>query len=258
MVEDRRPVTPPPAVHTGAVAAFDFDGTLAHGGSVWPFLLAVCGPLALCRAAVALLPRFVLAGLLGGHHADGAKEALFTRTLAGRPAAAVEERARAFGAAHLRRRVRADVRDRLLAHRAAGHRVAIVSASPECYLWPVAEALGADTVIATALQVDGAGRLTGRYDGGNCRGPAKLRRVRAWAAAAAGPAPTVWAYGNSRGDRELLAGADVPVNVGRLGRVGALRQFPSLRRAPLPAPSAGGGPAGDAGADLPSTVAGEP
>lgn len=222
------------AAPSAAVAAFDFDGTLARRGSVWPFLLAECGLLPLLRAALPLLPRLVLAGLLGGHHADGAKEALFTRTLAGRPAAAVAERARSFGSAHLHRRVRVDVRDRLLAHRAAGHAVAIVSASPECYLWPVAEELGADTVIATALQVDGAGRLTGRYEGGNCRGPAKLRRVRQWAAAVAGPSPVLWAYGNSAGDRELLAGADVPVNVGRLGRMGRLRRFPPLRHAPAP------------------------
>lgn len=256
MPADRPPVTPPPGPGSGVVAAFDFDGTLAHRGSVWPFLLSVVGPVALLRAALPLLPRFVLAGLLGGRHADAAKEALFRRTLAGRPAAAVAEGARAFGAAHFHRRVRDDVRDRLLAHRAAGHPVAIVSASPECYLWPVAQELGADAVIATALQVDGEGRLTGRYDGGNCRGPAKLRRVREWATAAAGPAPTLWAYGNSAGDRELLAGADVPVNVGRLGPLGKLRGFPSLRRSPVPGPPAAGTPQRPV-PDLPPTAAGE-
>lgn len=222
-----------------AVAAFDFDGTLARRGSVWPFLLAVCGPSRLVRATVPLLPRMVLAGLLGGTHADGAKEALFCRCLAGRPADDVATRAAAFGSAHFRRRARPEVVARMRSHRQAGHPVAIVSASPEVYLRPVAAELGADAVIATRLQVDGDGRLTGRYDGGNCRGPAKLARVRQWAATASGSdgPPALWAYGNSAGDRELLAGADVAVNVGRLGRLGKLRAFPALRRSPAP-PSA--------------------
>lgn len=263
-----RPVPPAAGHPPAAAAAFDFDGTLTRGGSVWPFLVHVCGLRRVAVAALPLLPRFALAGLLGGTHADTAKEALFLRTLAGRPAALVERRAAAFGTAHFGRRVRPEVRARLERHRAAGHPVAIVSASPELYLRPVAAALGADALIATRLAVDESGRLTGHYDGGNCRGPAKLRRVREWVvglqspgdagAAAGGRAPgsdartELWAYGNSAGDRELLAGADVGVNVGMLGRVGRLRAFPSMRRvAGLPPGTPAGrpptGPAGPTG-----------
>ena len=49
-----------------------------------------------------------------------------------------------------RRRVRPDVRDRLEWHKAQGHRVAIVSASPELYVRAIADELGADTFISTA------------------------------------------------------------------------------------------------------------
>jgi hypothetical protein len=92
--------------------------------------------------------------------------------------------------------------------------------------------------------VDGDGRLTGRYDGANCRGAQKLHRVRQWMATWPGTAhvgegtppttgataitPFLWAYGNSDGDRQLLGGADIGVDVGRLGRFGALRGFPRL------------------------------
>jgi phosphatidylglycerophosphatase C len=58
--------------------------------------------------------------------------------------------------------------------------------------------------------VDGTGRITGRMLGGNCRGPEKVARLEAWLA---GQQPPIYAYGNSSGDRELLARAHVGVMV---------------------------------------------
>ena len=225
------------------VAAFDFDGTLTSGGSVWPFLVSLRGRRRVAAAAAAVSTRLAAAAVLGGHHADDAKEALFRRTLAGLRADEVAKQAAEFGRAHYRRRARADVRRRLEWHRARGHRLVIVSASLDCYLAPVGEELGVDAVVATRLAVDDDGRLTGGYDGGNCRGEEKLARVRRWMTASVPPGaedPTgasaitalLWAYGNSDGDRRLLEGADVGVDVGRLGRVGALRAFRRLSDLP--------------------------
>ena len=39
---------------------------------------------------------------------------------------------------------------------------------------------------------------------------------------------SLWAYGNSRGDLRMLRAADTGVNVGRLGRLGRLRDFKGL------------------------------
>jgi phosphatidylglycerophosphatase C len=245
----------PPAPVKAAVAAFDFDGTLTTGGSVWPFLAAVAGTPALLRAALALAPPLVLAGIAGGRWADRAKEALFVRVLGGRAASEVSEIAARFGPAHFAAHRRADTVARLEDHRRAGFRVVIVSASPALYLRPVGDLLGVDEVIATELEVDADGRLTGRYAGENCRGPAKLARVRAWAAGAVAPGdaepaggplrttPTLWAYGNSAGDAALLTGADVGINAGRLGRFGRLRRFPRLADVPPPGRRAADGSA---------------
>jgi phosphatidylglycerophosphatase C len=225
------------------VAAFDFDGTLTHGGSVWQFLVALRGRRPVLAAAVGLFGPLVGAALFGGGHADDAKEALFRRTLAGLPASEATTTAAAFGLAHYRRHARADVRRRLEWHRARGHRLVIVSASPEIYLVPVGHELGVDAVVATRLAVDADGRLTGGYDGANCRGPEKIARVRRWMetqmdeagdpTGATTIAPVLWAYGNSKGDRQLLGGADVGVDVGRLGLLGALRHFPRLSDRPV-------------------------
>jgi phosphatidylglycerophosphatase C len=90
-------------------------------------------------------------------------------------------------------------------------------------------------VVATRLAVDDTGALTGRYEGANCRGEEKLHRLRAWMEADGVVPDRLWAYGNSRGDLRMLGAADVGVNVGRLGRLGRLRDYSGLAGAPLPA-----------------------
>jgi phosphatidylglycerophosphatase C len=217
------------------VAAFDFDGTLTHGGSTWQFLTAVRGRRRVVTAAVVLAGRLLLAALLGGHYADEAKEALLRRTLAGLPAAEVAATAAAFGRSHYARHARPDVRRRLEWHRAVGHRIVIVSASLELYVGVVGQELGVDAVLATRLVVDAGGRLTGAYDGRNCRGREKYARLQAWmeqSSPATAITAVLWAYGNSDGDRQLLGAADVGVDAGRLGRLGALRKFRRLSDLP--------------------------
>ncbi|MDA8309306.1 MAG: HAD-IB family hydrolase [Actinomycetota bacterium] len=211
------------------VAAFDFDGTITYGGSVVPFLVRVRGLPPVVRAVVEDLPRLARAAVVGGTAADEAKEALFMRLLAGVPVDEIDRIGAAFAEELLERRLRPDIRDRLEWHREQGHHVVVVSASPECYVRPASELLGAEAALATRLAV-GGDLLTGRYEGRNCRGAEKYARLMAWIRSQGlGAAhPVLWAYGNSRGDRRLLEAADHGVDAGRLGRFGQLRRFPRL------------------------------
>jgi len=69
-------------------------------------------------------------------------------------------------------------------------------------------------VLCSKLTVNDDGRVTGTLIGGNCRGPAKLQRIREHF----GPdGYELWAYGDSAGDDEMLAAADHPVRVDRRG-----------------------------------------
>ncbi|HEX3981051.1 MAG TPA: HAD-IB family phosphatase, partial [Acidimicrobiales bacterium] len=179
-----------------AVAAFDFDGTLTEGGSVLDFLMAVAGRTKVFSATAALAPRLAVGAVMGGSHADRTKELLFERVLDGAPLGDVTRVSERFAREHLARHLRPPVRDRFDQHRGRGDRVVIVSASPELYVRVAGELLGADGVVATRLAVtgngngdgtgngdgekDGADTLTGRYDGANCRGQEKLRRLRVW------------------------------------------------------------------------------
>ena len=138
---------------------------------------------------------------------------MFRRLLTGVPADELTPGPR------LRRRLPAQFRpemvERIRWHQEEGHEVVIVSASLRAYLDPVVEHLGLDGVCAVELEVGDDGRLTGRMIGPNCRGAEKVRRLTDWLG---GESPgRLWAYGNSSGDRELLAAAHEPIWVGRRG-----------------------------------------
>jgi phosphatidylglycerophosphatase C len=218
------------------LAAFDFDGTLTSGGSVFGFLTALVGRGPVVAATAALSPQLAHAAVVGGAVADRAKERLFERVMAGVPLEHAAKVATRYGQEHVRDHLRPDVGDRFDWHRTRGDTVVIVSASPEAYVGAAGDRLGADGVIATRLAADGDGTLTGRYEGANCRGDEKLRRLRWWIEESGTDPERVWAYGNSRGDLSMLGTADVGVNVGRLGRLGRLKAFPRLEQVQLADP----------------------
>lgn len=211
------------------VAAFDLDGTLTEGGSVFKWLGAVAGRSRAYRGALALCVPLAIGALRSGRHADQAKERLFQRLLAGRTLDEMNETSRLFALDHLATHGRPLVLQRLRWHQEQGHDVVIISASPQLYVEVFAHELSVSAGLGTRLAVDARGRLTGGYLGRNCRGSEKLRRLREWVESRGFQGdPVVYAYGNSRGDRRLLRAATYPFDVGKLGPLGALRRFPRL------------------------------
>jgi phosphatidylglycerophosphatase C len=195
------------------VAAFDLDGTLTRRDTLLPFLLKACGHAATYRAVLGVSLLLVRA-LAGGERRDAAKEALLVRLLAGRPVESLAEVAEAFAdevmASGL---LRPDMLERVAEHRRAGHELVIVSASPELYVAPLGRRLGFDAVLGTRLETDAEGRLTGRLLGPNCRGAEKTVRLREWLGG--DESTELFAYGDSRGDREMLAMAGTGIRVHR-------------------------------------------
>jgi phosphatidylglycerophosphatase C len=222
------------------VAAFDLDGTLTEGGSVFAWLRTVAGTKTAVSATARMAPALALAAVRGGGTADRTKEDLFVELLRGRSAAEVTALSEAYAAKHVGAELRTEVKARLDYHLAAGHHVVIVSASPELYVARVGELLGVHGVVATRLAVDQQGNLTGRYEGKNCRGSEKFSRTTSWMRSqgllgSSEQAPTLWAYGNSRGDLRLLRAADHGVSCAKLGRLSKLSAFPSLAEVITPA-----------------------
>ncbi len=187
------------------VAAFDFDGTLVRGTSLPDYLTRLLGrdrfAAALLRAAPSMLAGYGRAGR------DGSKSALLIRAVRGIPADHAVATGEAF-AVELTERIRPEMVRSMRWHDSRCHQRILVSASLALYLEPFGRLNGFDHVIATRLEVGTAGLLTGRIDGRNVRAAQKALLL----AHTLGSGPVeVWAYGDSRGDREMLAMAHHPV-----------------------------------------------
>ena len=191
------------------VAAFDFDGTLVPGDSLPRFLARVLGRRTFAQALLLAGPAMVSGYRRGGR--DGSKAAMLERTLTGLASGYVAEVGTVFGTA-LADRIRPAMVKRMAWHDRQGHRRVLVSASLAVYLEPFGRLTGFHDVIATRLATDGDGHLTGRLDGPNVRAHQKALQLTELL----GPQPReMWAYGDSAGDREMLAMADHPTRVSR-------------------------------------------
>ncbi|MFN3254231.1 MAG: HAD-IB family hydrolase [Ilumatobacter sp.] len=196
------------------IAAFDVDGTLTTRDCVVPFMRRVTG-------ARRIVPRLLrrpdrLVPVLARRDRDELKARAAAAAFTGTTDTALRILGRDF-AAHVHANwLRSDTVRSLQQHLRNGDPVVLVSASFEVYLAPFAELLGADEVLATRLRVDN-GVVTGELDGPNCRGPEKVRRLHDWLDRHHGgrSANRVVAYGDSAGDRELLADADEAHWIGR-------------------------------------------
>jgi HAD superfamily hydrolase (TIGR01490 family) len=157
-------------------------------------------------------PAMMLGYRRGGR--DGSKAALLERALAGQAATYVAEVGAAFGAV-LAGRIRPDMLERMTWHDRQGHQRVLVSASLAVYLEPFGHLTGFDQVIATRLESGVDGLLTGRLHGPNIRAVQKAIRLRELLGS---ETVEMWAYGDSAGDREMLAMADHPTRITRRAR----------------------------------------
>jgi phosphatidylglycerophosphatase C len=198
-------------LNSAGVAAFDFDGTLVSRDSFGRFLSLLLGPTRFARALAGSGPAMSAGYRRAGR--DGAKAALLARTVAGLPVTEVVAAGEEF-AGRLAGEIRPEMSDLMEWHDGQGHERILVSASLAVYLEPLGRATGFSQVIATRLEANSDGRLTGRMHGTNVRAAEKALRLQA----VIQPDAEIWAYGDSAGDIELLAMAHHPVWVGRRRR----------------------------------------
>jgi HAD superfamily hydrolase (TIGR01490 family) len=193
---------PPPAT----IAAFDFDGTLTTRDSLLRFISWRRRRAEVALDLVKTLPLLALYGarLVGN---ETHKMALFARAFRDKPADAFERWAGDFARSELPRMIRGEALERVRFHQERGDRVLIVSASPTDWIVPWAASEGITEIIGNPAEVSD-GRVTGRLAGANCYGPEKLRRLLALNPER--ESYTLFAYGDGRGDRELLAAANHP------------------------------------------------
>lgn len=184
--------------------AFDFDGTLTVRDSFTAFLRWRRGPAAYAAGWPRLAP--ALARYAADRDRGRLKAAAVRVYLQGLSREELDTEARRF-AGRVSHFFRPDALETWERHGAEGARRVIVTASPEETVRPFAEALGADDLLGTRLAFDGEGRITGAFEGENCRGDEKVVRLRA----RFGPEVHLdAAYGDTGGDLAMLAIADRP------------------------------------------------
>ena len=182
------------------IYAFDFDGTLTTCDTLLEFIRFACGA-----------PRFLLGFLFHAPllvlmkmrlYPNGkAKQRVFTWFFKGMPVEAFDALCQDFAHTH-RHLLRPDVVSALEQALAEGSEVLVVSASIDNWVQPFFPSV---TVLGTQIEV-ADGRLTGRFLTLNCYGQEKVRRILALHPDRSSYRLT--AYGDSRGDREMLAFAD--------------------------------------------------
>ena len=182
------------------VFAFDFDGTLTTRDTLLAFIRYACGT-----------PRFLLGFLLHAPllvllklrlYSNGkAKQRLFTWFFRGMPLETFDALCQSFARSH-RHLLRPETVSLLQQALSEGAEVLVVSASIDNWVQPFFPTV---TVLGTQIEVID-GRLTGRFLTPNCYGQEKVRRILALYPDRS--AYRLTAYGDSRGDRELLAFAD--------------------------------------------------
>jgi phosphatidylglycerophosphatase C len=185
-------------------AAFDFDGTITRSDSLRDFVRHTAGSARFAMGVLLVLPSLV-GMLIGICDRASAKARFLAATIGGMTQRELEGAAQQYAARRLRALIRPEMAARIQEHKRRGHQLILVSASPALYLKHWAAATGFDAVLATELELRD-GRFSGRLASPNCWGPEKARQLQQWFGS--DQPHVLFAYGDSRGDQEMLALAD--------------------------------------------------
>lgn len=184
------------------IAVFDFDGTITRRDTLIEFIHFAKGSIALYWGLLLHLPWLVLMKL---HLYDNGKtkERVFSWFFKGTSLEQFNKQGRQFFDAQADKLLYTHAVQTILQHKQQGDKVVILSASIENWVRPFASALQADALLGTQAEVQN-GILTGRFATKNCYGQEKVNRLKQWLHANAITDGFVIAYGDSRGDKELL------------------------------------------------------
>lgn len=197
-----------PTLSKSIIAAFDFDGTITTRDTLLSFLFYIEGRRKVLSKLATLSPAF-LKYACNCLSRQQIKEAILTYFFAGMQKEELQQKGEAFARSKkLQLLIRPEAKNRIAWHRNQNHLCILVSAGIEIYLLPWAQQEGFNHVICSLLETDDQGVLTGRLEGLNCWGPEKIKHLEEYL----GPREqfVLYAYGDSKGDHELLEAADYP------------------------------------------------
>ncbi len=186
------------------VVVFDFDGTLTTKDSYFEFVKYACGYWHLVGGLLLFSPLLLL--MLCHLYPHGkAKERVFSHFFKGWRYSQFQKVGRKF-AYKVKAFERTSTVEILEKEVKAGSTVYVVSASMEDWIRPWSQQKQVAQVLGTKAEVDADGMLTGKFSTPNCFGQEKVSRLLE--VEPDRKAYRLEAYGDSRGDREMIAFAD--------------------------------------------------
>lgn len=188
-----------------SVVAFDFDGTLTCRDSFNAFLAWTAGPTRWMLGLARLTPAFTRYAV--DRDRGRLKARAIGEFLGGMDEETLAGAAERYAGWAWQRLMRPDALNCWRDWQRADIQLVIVTASPESIVAPFARRLGADRLIGSRLAFDERGQVLGTLVGLNCRGREKVTRLQAEFGAGL---VVEAAYGDSDGDREMLAIARQP------------------------------------------------
>ena len=187
------------------IAFFDFDGTVTSKDSLFDFVRFAVGSRRFYLGLVVLSP-ILTAFKLHVISSQRTKERFMSHFFANCSDSEFRLVAEKYSVERIDRITRPDALDRIAWHQAQGHEVVIVSASMEDWLAKWCEKLHLG-LIATRME-EKNGKLTGKFATKNCSGVEKVNRIKERYELS--EYDRVFAYGNSRGDRQMLEMSNRP------------------------------------------------
>jgi len=186
-----------------SIAFFDFDDTISKGDSLFYFLTHSFSPLYLGLKFISISPSLVLFKLRLMSN-EKAKSKLFKAFFSSMTTDEFNQLATDYANSKLKTIIKDEALARIKWHQREGHDVVVVSASPENWLLPWCNSQGIQ-LIGTQLESKN-GKITGAFIGKNCYGEEKKQRILKNYKLEDYDA--IYAYGDSRGDKEMLSLAD--------------------------------------------------
>lgn len=185
------------------IALFDFDGTITRKDSLFDFIAFVKGERKLWVGMLALTPMLIQykLNLLSN---DEAKQRMLSYFFSGMDVQQFKKLGEEYALTKIDTIVRPKAMEQIVWHQAQGDTVVIVSASIRCWLdaWCKKHNI---MLISTELVKENE-KITGRFSTRNCYGKEKVQRLKE--SFDLKSYQYIYAYGDSAGDKELLALAD--------------------------------------------------
>ena len=182
------------------LALFDFDGTITIDDSLIKFIRFVVGDVKYVIGMVALSPMLFLYKLKFIPNYK-AKQYMLSYFFKGMDESSFLHVAKEYSLKHIDSILRSEAMEKIAWHKEQGDTIVLVSASIECWIKPWCQKQDLN-LIATKIELKD-GIVTGKFQTKNCYGGEKVSRIKQEYNLES--FDYIYAYGDSAGDKEMLA-----------------------------------------------------